>query len=134
MVGYRIMIRKEYSMTQKKQNHKSGKQICDERNNKNKMKEFLKFIQENEEWKLPDLTGETTIISEDVIKRGVMSDKFLQWYNKHIGWKFTIKGKAEGFNNFYELVGVENWIFCVLDLLDTNTGKRFKGVDLNAMQ
>jgi len=32
------------------------------------------------------------------------------------------------------LVGVENWIFCVLDLLDTNTGKRFKGVDLDAMQ
>jgi len=121
-------------MKQKKQNHKSGKQICAERNNKNKMKEFLKFIQENEEWKLPDLTGETTIISEDVIKRGVMSDKFLEWYNKHIGCKFTVKGKSEGFNNFYELVGVENWIFCVFDLLDPKTGKRFKGVDLDAMQ
>lgn len=112
----------------KKQIHKSGKQIIEERKKKNFAK-LIKSINEDENYKMQDLTGKKVKLNIPEylsrIKNKELLAKFMEWFDENKDKIFTVKGKTEGYNNIYDLEGVDIWMFNFYDLLDVETGKLF---------
>ena len=112
-------------MKPKKQFHKSGKQIIAQK----KYQSFLKKINGSEEFDLPDLTGKEVVLNTNEydrrISNGELSEKFKTWYGENRDKKFTVKGKANGFNLMYVLEDVDIWFFNFYDLLNPETGTIF---------
>ena len=116
-------------MSQKKQYHKSGKQIISEKKMQKRMGELITKLNEDESLALPNLTGRDVVLNvleyEKRIENKEMSGKFLEWFNENKETTFTVKGRHEPYMDIYDLEGVEGFMFSYYDFLDPSKGLNF---------
>lgn len=116
-------------MTQKKQYHKSGKQIIEEKKKQKRMKQILESINNDKEGDIPNLVGRQVILNQELYEKSFkgyrFQPKFIEWYNENKDEEFTVKCNMGDFKSVYELEGVETWVFNYFDLLNPKTGKHY---------